>query len=51
MFVDLDFSSAIFVTWIIREIQIHKRMREANFAEDKVRVLSEEVAFERAIRQ
>ena len=38
-FVDFDILSAIVISWIIMEIQTHKKMRRANFVENRVRVL------------
>ena len=35
-FADFDFFSAIFLSWIIIEIQTHGGMQKANFAENKV---------------
>ena len=46
---NFDFLSAIFISLIIMEIQTHKRMRKAWLSKKKVRVLFEEVAFERAM--
>ena len=34
-FADFDFFSAIFLSWIIMEIQTHGGMQKANFAENK----------------
>ena len=48
IFVDFDFSPTILISWIIMEIQRHKRMRQTNSAENGVRVLSEG-AFEHAM--
>ena len=46
-FVDFDFFLRVFISWI--NMEIHKKMRKAKFAVNKVRVLLEEVTFERAM--